>query len=109
MDITSKIVNDTGGYTQVQMDGLRLDLFRAAWARLPWRAQYTLRVFAKHPTERNNAYVTGYLGAMRDCQVINANDYTYWLAAIGQMVGATWLKTALLDQVDGPETSRKEL
>jgi hypothetical protein len=56
-----------------------------AWQDLSRGGQRALTTFLQYPTNRNAAYVTGYLRALNDQGLINGGSYAYLLALTGQI------------------------
>lgn len=58
-------------------------LFIENWANLDTFTRKALKDFARSPTESNQAYAVGYIGALADRGLIP--EISYWLALVGQM------------------------
>lgn len=62
--------------------------FDRAWKDLGGSGQRMLRDFAKHPSDQNQAYATGYVAALYNNSLIRQDNYEYLLALIGQLTTA---------------------
>lgn len=63
------------------MPNLDINLLEA----LPPTLKKLLRDFAKHPTERNTCYTSGYIMAMHDFGNLTHDHYTHLLALINKV------------------------
>lgn len=54
---------------------------------LPPTLKKLLRDFAKHPTERNTCYASGYILGMLDFDNLTREHYTYLLSLINKVEG----------------------
>lgn len=63
---------------------MNVELFLANWAQIDRLTQVALKNFVRSPTERNACYITGYIGALADRDLLH--DASYWLAITGRVI-----------------------
>lgn len=68
-------------------------LFIENWAKLDRLTQKALKDYARHPSDGNQSYIVGYLGALADRGILP--DVVYWLAIVGQLQQAKAVEDAI--------------
>lgn len=69
-------------------------LFIKNWERLDAFTKKAFKDFARHPTEQNACYATGYIAALADRGLLT--DPGYWLAVVGRMRDSERVREAVL-------------
>ena len=77
------------------------ELLIGMWEALDATHQHEILVLAQHPTERNGCYTTGYFTALHYSRLLPNEDYTYWLAAIGQIENDPDFRKEVLNLMKG--------
>lgn len=94
-ETTRRLVEDNGEYSEQMKLAYRDELFMIHWRGMDYRLRRTFKDFAKYPTQTNESFVVGYLGALADHKLITQERYTYLLALAGQMRTAAWVAHAV--------------
>jgi hypothetical protein len=58
-------------------------LFIENWAKLDRFTQKALKDYSRNPSDSNQSYMVGYLGALADRGLVP--EISYWLAIVGQL------------------------
>lgn len=69
--------------------------FLKAMKDLPRLARKALYDFAKFPSDGNQSYMIGYMGALRDNSVISCDTHTYMLSVCGQLTKQAYISEAI--------------
>ena len=60
------------------------DEFKRYWPDTPFHVKDKFRQLLKHPTERNQCYVTGYVAALYDCGKISQGMYSFLIGLVDE-------------------------
>lgn len=60
-------------------------IFEVVWGRISCKIRKEFNVLSRFPTEKNGAYVIGYITALNSVGHLSSEDYSYLLALAGQV------------------------
>lgn len=73
---------------------MNLDTLRLYAEAAPWRLLGHLTALAKHPTERNACFISGYVAALQDQRLLDFDQAKFWRSAVDAVAsGALNLST----------------